>query len=370
MGYRNSTDVFVIGGGPAGLATAIAAARLGMRVTVADSERPPIEKACGEGLMPDGLAALRELGVEPGQGDCFPFRGIRFLERGAAVDASFPNGTALGIRRTALHGIMAEYAAAAGVELRWQTTVDGLGRDSVRIGGGSVVCRWIVGADGGDSRVRRWAGLDSFARDSLRFGFRRHYRVAPWSDCMELYWDTGCQVYCTPVAPEEVCVAVISPDRRLRLDQALTRFPALARRLDGLPCGDAERGAISATRKLRRVWRGNLALVGDASGSVDAITGEGLCLAFRQSAALARCLVAGDLARYQAEHRRISRLPEFMADFMLLTAAHGRLRRRAMDALVSRPAVFRNMLAMHVGALSPLAFAGNALALGWSMLVA
>ena len=54
-----STDVFVAGGGPAGLAVAIAAAQRGMTVTVADSSRPPIDKACGEGIMPDGLAALR-----------------------------------------------------------------------------------------------------------------------------------------------------------------------------------------------------------------------------------------------------------------------------------------------------------------------
>ncbi|MGB8062426.1 MAG: FAD-binding protein, partial [Candidatus Sulfotelmatobacter sp.] len=49
-----STDVFVIGGGPAGLAAAIAARKCGLRVIVADAAQPPIDKACGEGLMPDG----------------------------------------------------------------------------------------------------------------------------------------------------------------------------------------------------------------------------------------------------------------------------------------------------------------------------
>jgi len=57
------TDVFVIGGGPAGLAAAIAARRAGFDVVVADRSQPPIDKACGEGLMPDGLSALQRLGV-------------------------------------------------------------------------------------------------------------------------------------------------------------------------------------------------------------------------------------------------------------------------------------------------------------------
>ena len=62
----SETDVFVVGGGPAGLASAIAARRNGFDVVIADSARPPIDKACGEGLMPDGVAALRRIGVELG----------------------------------------------------------------------------------------------------------------------------------------------------------------------------------------------------------------------------------------------------------------------------------------------------------------
>jgi menaquinone-9 beta-reductase len=46
MGF--ATDVFVIGGGPAGLAAAIAARAKGLRVTVADGGVPPIDKPCGE----------------------------------------------------------------------------------------------------------------------------------------------------------------------------------------------------------------------------------------------------------------------------------------------------------------------------------
>jgi flavin-dependent dehydrogenase len=57
--------VFVIGGGPAGLAAAIAARQRGFAVAVADGLEPPVDKACGEGLMPDTLRVLRELGWMP-----------------------------------------------------------------------------------------------------------------------------------------------------------------------------------------------------------------------------------------------------------------------------------------------------------------
>ena len=59
---QRETDVLVIGGGPAGLAAAIAASKKGFRVAVADGAKPPIDKACGEGLMPNTVAALRDSG--------------------------------------------------------------------------------------------------------------------------------------------------------------------------------------------------------------------------------------------------------------------------------------------------------------------
>ena len=77
------------------------------------------------------------------------------------------------------------------------------------------------------------------------------------------------------------------------------------------------RGAISVSTRLPRVIRGRLALIGDASGSVDAITGEGLALAFRQAAILAEALSKNDLAIYQAAHRRIGRIPRLMSRLML-----------------------------------------------------
>jgi len=362
------TDIFIIGGGPAGLATAIAARMRGFDVTVADGAVPPIDKACGEGLMPDGRAALRHLGISIPDEESHPFRGIRFVSSGLCADASFPNGNGIGIRRTVLHRIMAAHAENAGVRLLWQAPVTGLQSGGVSLGDHFVAARWIVGADGGHSLVRQWAGLDRYACDKMRFAFRRHYRVAPWSDCMELHWGPKCQIYVTPVAHDEICVALISRAQDLRLDDALPKFPELLQRLRGAESSTVERGAISSTRRLRRVYDGGVVLVGDASGSVDAITGEGLHLSFAQANLLADCFVAGDLQRYQKIHRKLALRPALMARLMLTLDWRTFLRQRVMRAFESDPSLFSRMLAMHVGGRPTVDLAGIGLSLGWRML--
>jgi flavin-dependent dehydrogenase len=364
----SSTDLFVIGGGPAGLAAAIAARQRGLNVVVAEHSQPPIDKACGEGIMPDGVAAARALGIHLEDAGAHVFRGIRFRDRDITVQAEFPSGVGLGLRRTALHQLMAGHAADSGVHLAWGARVTAITSRSVATADGTVHASWIVGADGGDSAVRRWAGLDAYAHESRRFGFRRHYRVAPWTDFMELHWSDGCQLYITPVGSSEVCVALLSGNLQLRLDDALQRFPEVQRRLLGAEPASTERGAVTASRRLRRVCRDNVALVGDASGSVDAITGEGMCLLFQQATALAAAMEAGDLRLYQSAHRKIGQRPRMTASLMLLLDRQRGLRGRALRAMASQPSLFRRMLAMHVGELSAVDFAANGFQLGWRML--
>ena len=79
-------------------------------------------------------------------------------------------------------------------------------------------------------------------------------------------------------------------------------------------------------------------------------------------------MAAGDLSLYAAEHKRIGRRPEFMADFMLLLDRRSGLRRRVIRAMSARPSLFAGMLAHHVGRLGPAHFLANGLALGWQVL--
>src|SRR5712692_11410577 len=225
---RGGTGVLVIGGGPAGLAAAIAARMKGFDVTVADGAKPPIDKACGEGLMPSAMAALRELGVAICPGDGQAFRGIRFVDAATSVEASFSGASGFGVRGTVLHQKMVERAQECGITLLWNTPVAGLSRDGAMLGDTVMKAKWIIGADGIHSRVRRWSGLDPKGRPQIRFAQRRHYRVKAWTDRVEVHWGKKAQAYVTPLGNDETCVALISRDPRMRLADAWREFPRLA----------------------------------------------------------------------------------------------------------------------------------------------
>jgi flavin-dependent dehydrogenase len=347
----SETDVFVVGGGPAGLAAALAVRQSGLDVILADRAQPPIDKPCGEGLMPDALDALRRLGVNLGSGNGVCFRGIRFLDEKLEAEASFPNHSfGLGVRRTELHRILVERAKDVGVVALWGKKVEGLDPKGVIVDGRTIRCRWIVGADGFHSSVRRWTGLAPDWNGARRIGLRQHYRVSPWTDFVEVYWRKDCQAYVTPVGVHEVCVAMVGT-ADIRVPDLAAMFPTLGSHLSGAELIGPPRGAISMSTRLPSVVAGRIALVGDASGSVDAVTGEGLALAFRQANSLATALAAGNLRRYDASHRRMGRMPRLIARTLLLLDGNDRLRRAVFRKLAAHPRVFSHLLAVHVGAL-------------------
>src|SRR5712675_1389441 len=312
------TDVFIIGGGPAGLAAAIAARERGFDVVVADGAEPPIDKACGEGLLPDAVEVLARLGIEISSSDRFALQGIRFLDAELTVDAHFPAGQGIGVRRAPLHEKKVERACKVGVTLLWKTPVSGISSAGVITDRQTIAARWIIGADGIRSRVRRWAGLEPLRHGEPRFAFRRHYGIEPWCGLTEIYWGSGAQAYVTPIGAQEICVVLISRDPQARFASISSTFPELAERLASAAPTSAERGAVTLSRSIKRVYRGRVALIGDASGSVDAITGEGLSLGFHQALALGDALETGDLRDYQVAHQRLTRRPTLMGRLLLL----------------------------------------------------
>ncbi len=362
--------VLVIGGGPAGLAAAIAARMKGFEVTVADGAKPPIDKACGEGLLPGTIAALRELGVTICPDDGQVFRGVRFVDAATFVEANFSGASGFGVRRTVLHQKMVERAQECGITLLWNTPVAGLSGGGAILGGTVVNARWIIGADGVHSRVRRWVGLNAKGQQEIRHAQRRHYGVKAWTDCMEIHWGKKAQVYVTPLNNDETCVALISRDPRMRLQDAWMEFPRLAGYLRHAQPSSAERGAVTVTRSLHKVYKGNIALIGDASGSVDAVTGEGLCLSFQQAIALASALSSGNLENYQRDHHRLARRPNTMSRLLLLLDRYPSLRKRVLRCLAQEPELFARLLAAHLGESSSKFLAATSLRFGWQFLTA
>jgi flavin-dependent dehydrogenase len=356
-------DVFIAGAGPAGLAAAIALRQRGADVLLADALRPPIDKPCGEGIMPDSRHALAQLGIHLDSHHGAEFTGITFASDQARVSAAFPNGKGIGIRRTTLHHLLLDRASQLGVRFSWHTPLvvksGPQPNQTPTLAKQPIIYRWLVGADGQASRVRTWANLDAAHLRSRRFGFRVHYRIRPWSSesgqpHVEVHWGPLGQVYITPTGPQEICVSAMTRHPNVRLNEILNAIPTLRDKLATAAPTSSERGCLTLTRRLRRVTRNNIALIGDASGSADAITGEGLGLAFRQALLLADSLTptnpdAANLNLYESRHATILALPQRMAALLLLLDRHPRLRNRTLHAFANRPALFRELLAVHIG---------------------
>ena len=233
-------DLIVVGGGPAGLAVGAEAARRGLDALVLERRALPADKACGEGLLPAGLRALEALGALPhlDPAGCSKVRAIRWVqENGSSAEARLPPPGGLGVRRLALSAALVARAREVGAEVREGIAVESHRREqggvTVLISGGEEVRgRLLVAADGLGSAIREREGLGRPARGPRRFGLRRHYAVAPWTDAVEVHFVRGAEAYVTPTGPGRVGVAFlfeegVAPD----FNRLLARFPRLGAHL-------------------------------------------------------------------------------------------------------------------------------------------
>jgi flavin-dependent dehydrogenase len=295
-------DVLVVGGGPAGLATAIRCSQAGLSVAVAEPRSAPIDKACGEGLMPAAVERLRAIGVRPSGR---PFHGISYLDANHKVDARFRIGFGLGVRRTTLHAALTERASELHIPIFPKRIVRFEQRDHSVIAEG-IEARYLVGADGLHSLIRRTSGMDAPPPHYARFGVSRHYHVTPWSDLVEVHWAPRSEAYITPVSDRVVGVALVGSGRG-SFDSRLAAFPALQERLACAETSGGDLGAGPLRQDVRHRVCSNVLLVGDAAGCLDPLTAEGLSLALSQAAVLAECLQAGHPADYERAWRQVSR---------------------------------------------------------------
>jgi len=368
---RRTCDVLVIGGGPAGLSTSITCAREGLTVTLVDPALPPVDKACGEGILPGGTSALRELGVTLPPASMAPLHGIHFLSNHSSdVKAEFSNGRGAGVRRTVLHDSLRARAVEVGVDLCWGSRVEDIEKQQAIIDGQKCEFRFSVIADGQHSAWRERLGFDEVKLRRQRFGFRRHYRMAPWSSFVEVHWGDGEQMYVTPVAGDEVCIALLTSDQYAQFDQALSRFEVLAARVRlQEPCSKL-RGGVCATRRVSHVTKGTtFALIGDASGSVDAITGDGISIALHAAKALAAAIRVENLQGYEDAHEQIMRRPRQMGELLIAMDRSARFRAKALASMSRHPEMFAKFLGLHTGAMRVSDFGvKDAMVLGWELL--
>ena len=327
-------DLLVAGGGPAGLATALCASVAGLDVTVWEPRAGVIDKACGEGLMPGALASLRRLGVDP---PGHTLTGIRYVADGARAQAAFADGPGRGVRRTALHEALRTAATDAGVEIagRPVTCVEQRERHVVVDG---TPARYLVAADGLRSPTRRLLDLDGAVGPVRRYGLRAHVAMPPWTSHVEVHWSPYAEAYVTPVGDDLVGIALLTT-RRAPFAVQLADFPVLAARLEGRAPGPV-RGAGPLRQRSRRRVAGRVLLVGDASGYVDALTGEGISLALAQARAAVDALAVDDPERYERQWRRITWRYRALTGGLLGVSRVPRLRRRLVPAAATLPRAF------------------------------
>ncbi|WP_274564638.1 NAD(P)/FAD-dependent oxidoreductase [Streptomyces spiramyceticus] len=327
-------DLLVAGGGPAGLATAIHAASAGMEAVVIEQRSTPVDKACGEGIMPGGVLALDALGIRVGGR---ALRGIRYVDGRYCAEAPFRDGSGLGVRRTELHAALARRAAELGVRVVTGRVGD-VRQSTDTVSAGGLQARWLAAADGLHSPLRHSLGLDLPNRRPRRYGLRRHYRVDPWTEFVEVHWSPFGEAYVTPVGEGLVGVAVLSTMRR-GYDAHLAHFPRLLQLLDG-PTATPVRGAGPLRQRARRRTAGRVLLVGDAAGYTDALTGEGLALAMASAEAAVRCLRSGRPQAYEGCWRRLSRRHRLLTEGLVRLSSHAAAARLVVPAAARLPSAF------------------------------
>ncbi|MDP9394415.1 MAG: NAD(P)/FAD-dependent oxidoreductase [Actinomycetota bacterium] len=343
---RTRADLLVAGAGPVGLAVAIEAASAGLDVVVADPRAGGSrDKACGEGLMPSTVAALRRLGVDP---PGVPIVGIRYVGADRVAEALFSSGAGRGVRRTVLVDALEARARSLGVDIVARA-VAGVGQLDGEVQAAGVRARYLAVADGLHSPLRRELGLNSTATAfrGRRVGLRRHFRVAPWSSHVEVHWSADAEAYVTPVSADTVGVAILCRGGA-PYDVWLDAFPELRERLRSAQPVTAVRGAGPLRQRSRRRVHGRAMLVGDAAGYVDALTGEGIAVGLAGAQALVRCVTSNRASAYEAAWRRSSLRARLLTAALLWASQQPAARRRLVCSAAACPPAFRaavNLLA-------------------------
>lgn len=367
------TDVLIAGGGVAGSALAIQLGRMGLGVELFERSSFPREKACGEGMMPGGLAALLRLGILGTLGGA-PFGGVRLHFRRQVAAGRFPSGHAVpitgrGIRRRHLDQILFEEAARTpGVTAYVGARVEKPIVEHERVTGLVVEgderrATLVVGADGPHSRLRHALSLDIPSKEKW-IGMRAHFRLAKgqrqikWVD---VYHRCGYELYVTPLPDNELLVAALARTAAIqgRIDEQFRKWCAtearLASRLEGAEQVSELMAISPLSGRARHTYLPGLVLLGDAAGFTDPLTGGGMTHALLAAELLAKYAVTrfgkGEawLAQFDRERRRLLRDFRILTRTMVGLTHHPRWMAAALRGLRFSPALFSHLVGVSAG---------------------
>lgn len=343
-------DLIVIGGGPAGAAAGITAARAGKRALLLERGRFPRHKVCGEFISSEATGLLRELlgprgtellGNAPMVGEARLFIDGRTL----SAPVSPP---ALSLPRFALDQALWNEAEAAGCTCRQETQVDEVTRPGdflVRAGDQQWESDAVISASG------RWSNLarTSQAPAAPRWlGVKAHFREARPNPSVDLYFFDGGYCGVQPVGEDAVnACAMVRADVASTLDQVLARHPELWRRSrDWEAITEPVSTAPLVFREPAPTTDTGVLNAGDAAGFIDPFAGDGIAIALR-SGAKAATASAADYVRWYgrevlpafraaARFRRLMSTPAWARTVALALLGNRRIAAWAVRATRSR----------------------------------
>jgi menaquinone-9 beta-reductase len=339
-------------------------------VIVFDRQTFPRDKPCGEGLMPSGRPALRELGLEDDvvSGGAPPLNGVQFgLPERPTVDVPFPahggERAGLGIRRLDFDARLAEAIGRhAQIQFCQRTEVsdvrtDADGPTTVLTTTGEVRARVVAVADGLRSALRHRFGWTRGPRPPHRYGITAHWMmdgpVDPW---VRITFDRGLEVYEGPVAGNQRMVALLCYQDRMREfgGRLESRYREIAQSLRPELRNADLVGSVSVVGpfwyRASTVAQGGAFLIGDAAGFTDPITAEGIAAGLRQARAFAAALETANPERaYQQAHRRITNDPRRVAALFLRLSRTPALVERAIRSHRQSPETLTKLLGIGFG---------------------
>jgi flavin-dependent dehydrogenase len=305
-------DLVIAGGGPAGSAAAITAARKGARVLLLEKGQFPRHKVCGEFVSPESLRLLTELLENDPFGNLPQITSARIFVDGkqAVIPVSPP---ARSIPRYDLDSALLAAARKAGATVRGQTAVRLVlpGKlFTVTVETTTLKTKAVINASG------RWSELTRFkAADRAKWiGLKAHFIEAAPPNSVDVYFFPGGYCGVQPVSENSVnACAMVRADCATSMEHVFALHPALWRRSrDWEQLFPTVSTSALHFRKPQTEDRGML-LAGDSAGFIDPFVGDGISLAMHSGVLAAESLLpfftgrissAEVLERYGARYRR------------------------------------------------------------------
>ncbi len=356
-------QVVIIGGGPAGLFSALKLSQNGHQVTVIEKSIWPVEKLCGEGIMPRGREILEENGlvdvIDHGKRNFF--RGIAYISKKHHIKVRFRDGRAgVAIERKVFANMLFQQVSRQEnirllpnhhfkkyhkeKELFYIDVKDDVTGEEIKLGPFDI----LIGADGRLSKVRKQAELDAdFKLPYKRIGVRSYYKISPWTDLVEVWWGDGLEAYVTPIAKDKVSVIFgwDTNEKSYHRDSLLEHIPGLASKLKDVELDGKSMVLGNLAHRAQAAYKDNLFLVGDSFTFLDGITGEGITLALTASKLLVAAIESGEYQQYNKKMMALSANYIRFTSFLIRIMGNKISRYLVLATFNRFPFIFRLILA-------------------------